>query len=98
MPRSCYRRTDALESLMPTFPLAAMVLIIKILVITLTNVMSAPIGILLFKIPPVMRIALIPRIPLRRIPVIGSDNIGGRISVIRGPPVLIAEELMQYSI
>ena len=98
MPRSCYRRTDALESLMPTFPLAVMVLIIKFLIITLTNAMSAPIGILLFKIPPVMRIALIPRIPLRRIPVMGSDNIGGRISVIRGPPVLFAEELMQYSI
>ena len=92
------RRTDAMESLMPTFPLATMVFIIKILVITLTNAMSAPIGILLFKILPVMRIALIPRIPLRRIPVIGSDNIGGRISVIRGPAILIAEELLQYSI
>ena len=87
-----------MESLIPTSPLAAMVLIIKILVIMLTNVMSAPIGILLFKSLPVMRIALIPRIPLRRIPVIGSDNIGGRISVIRGPAILIAEELIQYSI
>ena len=98
MTRSGYRRTDAMESLIPTSPLAAMVFIIKILVITLTNAMSAPIGILLFKSPPVMRIALIPHIPLRRIPVIGSDNIGGRISVIRGPAILIAEELMQYSI
>ena len=84
--------------MMPTSPVAPMVLIIKILVIMLTNAMSAPIGVLLIKILPVMRIALIPRIPLRRIPVIGSGNIGGRISVIRGPPILIAEKIMQYSI
>ena len=87
-----------MESLIPTFPLAAMVFIIKILVISLTNAMSAPIGVLLFKTLPVMRIVLIPRIPLRRIPVIGSDNIGGRVSVIRGPAILIAEEMLQYSI
>jgi hypothetical protein len=87
-----------MESLIPTSPLAAMVLIIKFLVITLTNAMSAPIGIPLFKILPVMRIALIPRIPLRRIPVIGPDNIGGRVRVIRGPAILFAEELLQYSI
>ena len=84
-----------MESLIPTSALAAMVFIIKILVITLTNVMAAPIGILSLKTLPVMRIALIPRIPLRRIPVIGSDNIGGRIRVIRGPAILIAEELIQ---
>jgi hypothetical protein len=95
MTRSGYRRTDAMEALIPASPLAVMVFIIKILVITLTNPMPAPIGILLFKIPPVMRIALIPRIPLRRIPIIGSDNIGGRVRVIRGPPILIAEELIQ---
>jgi hypothetical protein len=83
---------------MPTSPLAAMVLIIKILVIILTNAMSAPIGIPLFKILPVMRIALVPRIPLRRIPGLWSDNIGGRVSVIWGPAILIAEILMQYSI
>ena len=85
-------------SLLPAFPLAAMVFIIKILVICLADAMSAPIGILLFKIPPVLRIALIPRIPLGRIPVIGSDDIGGRISVIRGPAILIAEKMLQYSI
>ena len=86
-----------MESLIPTFPLATMVLIIKILVILLTNAMSAPIGVLLFKSPPVLRIALVPRIPLRRIPIIGSDDIGGRISVIRGPAILIAEKMLQYS-
>ena len=86
-----------MESLIPTFPLAPMVRIIKILVITLTNAMSAPIGILLFKSLPVMRIVLIPRIPPRLIPGIGSDNIDGRISVIRGPAILIAEEIYAVS-
>jgi hypothetical protein len=84
-----------MESLIPTSPLVVMVFIIKILVISLTNAMSAPIGIPLFKTLPVVRIALIPRIPLRRIPVIRSDNIGGRIRVIRGPAILIAEEMIQ---
>jgi hypothetical protein len=95
---SRYWRTDAMEALIPASPLAAMVFIIKILVITLTNPMSAPIGILLFESPPVMRVALIPCIPLRRIPDLGSDNIGGRIRIIRGPAILIAEELIQYAI
>jgi hypothetical protein len=95
MTGSAYRRTDPMESLIPTFPLATMVFIIKFLVIPLADAMSAPIGILLFKIPPVMRIVLIPHVPLRRIPVIGSDNIDGRISVIRGPAILIAEEMIQ---
>ena len=81
-----------MEALIPTFPVTSMVFIIKILVITLTDAMAAPIGILAFKTLPVMRIVLIPRIPLRRIPDIGSDNISGRISVIRGPAILIAEE------
>jgi hypothetical protein len=98
MTRSGYRRTNAMESFMPTFPLAAMVLIIKILVVMLTDAMSAPIGMLLFKRLPVMRIALIPRIPLRRIPDLRSDNIGGWISIIRRPAILIAEKLIQYSI
>jgi hypothetical protein len=87
-----------MESLIPAYPLATMVFIVKILVITLTNAMSAPIGMLLFKILPVMRFLLIPRIPPRLIPVIGSDNIGGWISVIWGPSILIAEKLIQHSI
>ena len=95
---SRFGRMNAMESLIPTFPLAAMVFIIKILVISLTNAMSAPIGILLFKITPVLRIALIPDLPLRRIPVVRPDNIGGRIGVIRSPAILIAEEMLQYSI
>ena len=51
------RRGTAMESFMPTSPLATVVFIIKIPVITLTNAMSAPIGIVLFKILPVMRIS-----------------------------------------
>ena len=39
-----------MESLMPTSPLATMVPIIKILVIMLTSMVSAPIGILSLKI------------------------------------------------
>ena len=54
------RRTDAMESLIPTFPLATMVPIIKILVITLAGFVSGPIGVLLLKILPVMRVSLIP--------------------------------------
>jgi hypothetical protein len=83
---------------MPASALASMILVIKILVIMVTGAVAAPIGIPLLKILPVMRIALIPRIPLRRIPDLGSDNIGGRISVIRGPAILIAEVLIQQSI
>jgi hypothetical protein len=83
---------------MPSSALASMVLVIEILVIMVTGAVTAPIRIPLFKILPVMRIALIPRIPLRRIPDLGSDNIGGRISVIRGPAILIAEVLIQQSI
>ena len=77
-----------MESALPTFPLATMVLIIEILVITLADAMSVPIGVLLFKSLPVMRVALIPRIPLRRIPDLGPDNVGGRIGVIRRPAIL----------
>jgi hypothetical protein len=47
------RRRAALEAFIPTFPVATMVLIVKLLVITLTNAMAAPIGIPLFKILPV---------------------------------------------
>jgi len=92
------RRTDALEALVPTSPLSMMVLIIKILVIALAEAMAPPIWILLMKTLPVMRIVFIPGIPLRRIPDGGSDNIGGRIGVIRGPAILIAEKMVQYAV
>ena len=90
------RRTDAMESLIPTCTLAAMVPVIKILVITLTSLVFAPIGILSLKIFPVMRISLIPLMPPRFIPVIRSDNIGRRISVIRGPSILRPEKIIQH--
>ena len=84
-----------MESLVPTSPLAAMVGIIKILVIMLTSTMPAVIGILLFESPHVLRILLIPDLPPRRIPGSGSDNISDRIRVIRGPPILRAEVIVQ---
>ena len=93
-----FGRTNPMEALMPTFPLAMMVAIIEILVITLAGFVSGPMGILPLEILPVNRVALIPRMPLRRIPVVRPDNIGGRIGVIRGPAILSAEKIMQYSI
>jgi hypothetical protein len=75
-----------------------MVLLIKILLITLTFPVSTPIRILPLKTLPVLRLPLIPRQPSRLIPVIGSDNIGGRIGVIGGPTVLRAEKIIQQSI
>jgi hypothetical protein len=94
----CPRGMNATESLIPAFTLATMVSIIKILVIMLTGLMFAPIGILPLKILPVMRILLIPGIPPWRIPVIGSYNIGGGISVIGCPSICIAEIVIQHSI
>jgi hypothetical protein len=88
-------RTDAMESLVPTSPLAAMVGIIKPLVIMLTRTVPAVMGIFLFESPHVLRILLIPDLIPRRIPGSGSDNISDRIRVIRGPPILIAEVVIQ---
>jgi hypothetical protein len=78
--------------------MTAMVLIIKILVITPTMLVGAPIGIALSKTLPVMRILLIPRIPPWSIPVIRSDDIGRSIGIIRGPSVVITEKVIQNSI
>lgn len=85
---------STMPSLMPTFTLAAMVLIIKILAINLTTVVPAPIRISSVKIIPVMGILPIPRIPLRSIPLIGSGDIGGSIGVIRRPSVPVTEKVM----
>ncbi len=70
---------NALESFIPTCSLAIMVPIIKILVIVPTHLVSAPFRMLALKIIPVLRMCLIPPIPPRRIPVIGSDDIDLRI-------------------
>jgi hypothetical protein len=75
-----------------------MVLFIKILVIALTFSVSAPIGIRLLKLLIVLRISLIPRKPHRSIPVTGSQDISGRISVIRSPSVSGAEKVIQDAI
>jgi len=90
--------TIPLESLIPSSSLAAVVLVIKILVIGVTNLVSAPHRILSLKIIPVLRMSLIPRIPPRRIPVFGSDNIDGRIGVIRGKSISGAEKVLKDSI
>ena len=87
--------TDAMESLVPTSSLAAMVGIIEILVVMLTRLVPAVIGIFLFESPYVLWVPLIPGLILRRVPGNGSDNIGGRIRVIRGPPILTAEVVIQ---
>jgi hypothetical protein len=91
-------RMVAPEAFMPISPVATMVLIEKLLIITLADAMAAPIGILLFKTLPVTGIVFIPDIPLRFIPLIGPDNIGGRISIIWSPAILIAEKVIQDSI
>jgi hypothetical protein len=75
-----------------------MVPVIKILVIMLTRLVSAPIRILSLKIFPVLRMSLIPRIPPRPIPVIGSYNIDRRICVIWGKANPGAEEEIQEAI
>ena len=89
-------RTNAVESLIPTCTLAAMVPVVKILVIPLASLVSAPIGILSLKSLPVPRMPLIPVMPPRFIPGNGSDNIGGRISVIRRPAILRPEKIIQH--
>jgi hypothetical protein len=91
-------RMVAPEAFMPISPVATMVLIEKLLVITLTDAMAAPIRILLPKTLPVMGIVFVPDIPFRLIPLMRPDNIGRRISVIRSPAILIAEKVIQYSI
>jgi hypothetical protein len=63
-----------IKPFVPTGAMAAMVLMIKNLVITVTKPVVDPVGILSMKTCPVMRVSLIPRIPPGRIPVIRSDD------------------------
>jgi hypothetical protein len=78
--------------------MALMVPIIKTLVIVPTGMVSVPIGILSIKIFPVMGMSLIPCIPPRLIPVIGSDNIGSRVRIIWAPSILISEKVIENAI
>jgi hypothetical protein len=87
-----------MKSFMPTFALAVMVPVIEIFVIAVTILVTAPIGILAMEIIPVIRMFLVPCLPLRRIPVVRPDNISRRVSVIRGPPIFRAEKVIQDSI
>ena len=91
-------RGDAMVSLLPPSSLAAMVRFIETLVILLTFPVCAPVGILPLESLPVTGVPLIPRLPLRLIPVRGSFNIAGRIRVIRGPAVLGPEKIIQQSL
>jgi hypothetical protein len=75
-----------------------MIPVIKILVITLTIMVVTPIRVSLRKGLHVLRMLLIPGIPPRLIPVSRSDNIGGRISIIRSPSILVAVKIIQQSI
>jgi hypothetical protein len=84
-----------MKSFMPAFAMAMVVFLIKFPVIVMAAPVPVPIGIMLVKTLPVMRMALIPRIPPGSIPVFWSHDKGGRISVIRGPPVPLAEKVIQ---
>jgi len=88
----------ALESFLPATALATMVLFIKFLTIMLGMPVFTPIRILPLKTLPVLRPPLIPRRPSRTIPVFGSDNITGRISVIWSPTLVRAVKIVQDAI
>jgi hypothetical protein len=88
----------ALESLLPPTPLAMLVLLKEFPTITLILPMFAPIRILPLKTLPISRLPLVPRHPSRSIPGLGSDNIAGRISVIRSPTVIGAVKIVQNAI
>ena len=88
----------ALESFLPLASLGMMVLLKKLLIITLTLPVFTPIRILPLKTLPVLRPPLIPRRPSRTIPVFGSDNITGRISVIWSPTLVRAVKIVQDAI
>ncbi len=88
----------ALEASIPTSPLAAIVAIVKILVIVAAHLVIAPLRILALEIIPVLRMGLIPGIPPRRIPVPGSDDIDLRIGVVRGESNFRAEKVVENPI
>ncbi len=91
-------RRDPTEAFLPAASLATVVLFIEIQVITLTFSMSDPIGIGTLKICVVTRVSLIPHMPLRLIPGVGSDNVDGRIRIIWRPSVLRAEKVIQQAV
>ncbi len=86
---------SALESSIPTSPLAVIVAVIKILVIVRADLVGAPLRILSLKIIPVLGTGLIPRIPPRCIPVLGPDDIDLGIGVIRGKSNFRAEKVIE---
>jgi hypothetical protein len=89
---------SGLIAFLPAWALAMMVPVVKFLVINASDPMIVPIGILALKIRPVYRMGLIPVVPPGRIPLRRPHNVGGGIGVIRGPAILVAEEVIQDSI
>jgi len=92
------RSGAALESFLPATALAMMVLLKKFLTIMLPLPVFTPMRILPMKTLPVLRSNIIPKKPSRTIPGFGSDNIVGRISVIRAPTVIGAVKIVQDAI
>lgn len=86
------------ESFLPPGALAAMVLVIESPVIMMAFPVGAPKRIRPLKTLPVLRLSSVPRLPHRPIPVVRSDNIGVRISVIRAPAVLGSEKEIQDAV
>jgi hypothetical protein len=91
-------RCTTMEASLPPTALAGMIPVIEILVIMLTIMVAAPIGVSLRKSLDILRMLLIPGIPPCLIPVSRSDNIGGRISIIWRPAILIAVKIIQQAI
>lgn len=98
---SLRRRASAhapLGPLLPAGALAMMVPVVKILVIALAIMVRAPVGISLRKSLDILRMLLIPGVPVPPIPVSRPDNIGDGINVIRGPAMAIAVKIIQHAI
>ena len=91
-------QVHTMEAFLPPGALAGMIPVIEILVIMLTIMVGAPIGVSLRKSLHILRMLLIPVIPPRLIPVSRSHNISGRISIIRRPSIAIAVIIIQQAV
>jgi len=87
-----------LGPLLPPAALAVMVLVIKILVIPLARIVAAPVGIPLREVLDILRVLLIPGVPIRPVPVSRPDDVGNGINVIRSPAVSIPVKIIQHAV